>query len=223
MTEPCMPSARGQPRRSGCGTAPCAGRSGARWRAEEGGATLVALGLVGFVMLAGMLAVDVGALAAGRAAAQTAADMAALAALTPGAGPAEAAGIAAANGAELTSCDCSAVQAMVAVRRRVPLAPTGLSVRVTARAKAVLGVPVAPTRNPRADRPQEAPARRDPASRPRELRPTRPPGAARLPGGAARRPPQPGRMARPAGPARPRRMARPPGDHLVVLARGPAG
>jgi hypothetical protein len=123
------------------GTSRRAGRSGGRWRAEEGGATLVALGLAGFVMLAGMLVVDVGALVAARAAAQTAADMAALAALTPRGGAVEAAGIAAANGAELASCDCSAVQAVVAVRRRVPLVPTGLSVRVTARAKAVLGAP----------------------------------------------------------------------------------
>jgi uncharacterized membrane protein len=132
MTGPRRPSAPGQPRPSGAG-----------WRAEEGAATLVALGLVGFVLLAGMLAVDVGALAAGRAAAQTAADMAALAALTPRGGSVEAAGIAAANGGELASCGCSAVQAVVAVRRRVPLVPTGLSVRVTARAKAVLGAPAA--------------------------------------------------------------------------------
>ena len=73
----------------------------------------------------------------------TAADMAALAALTPGGGspPAKAAAIAAANGAELAGCDCSAVQAVVAVRRRVVLAPTGLSVWVTARARAVLQLP----------------------------------------------------------------------------------
>jgi hypothetical protein len=53
--------------------------------------------------------------------------------------------IAAANGAELAGCDCSAVQALVAVRRRVVLVPTGLSVWVTARARAVLAArPSAP-------------------------------------------------------------------------------
>jgi secretion/DNA translocation related TadE-like protein len=107
---------------------------------ELGGASLVALALTAFLLLAGLLAVDVGALAGAKAAAQTAADMAALAALTPGGDPAtaNAAVIASANGAELVACDCSAVQAVVTVRRRVALVPTGLSVRVTARARAVL-------------------------------------------------------------------------------------
>jgi secretion/DNA translocation related TadE-like protein len=107
---------------------------------EQGGASLVALALAAFLLLAGLLAVDVGALAAARAAAQNAADMAALAALTPGGGSpsARAAAVAAANRAELAGCDCSAVQAVVTVRRRVVLAPTGLSVWVTARARAVL-------------------------------------------------------------------------------------
>jgi len=116
------------------------GQSPAAGPGELGGASLVALALTAFLLLAGLLAVDVGALAAARAAAQTAADMAALAALTPGGGPAaaRAAAIASANGAELLVCDCSAVQAVVTVRRRVALAPTGLSVRVTARARAVL-------------------------------------------------------------------------------------
>jgi uncharacterized membrane protein len=100
----------------------------------------VALALTAFLLLAGLVAVDVGALAAARAGAQTAADMAALAALTPGGDPgaSNAAAIASANGAELVRCDCSAVEAVVAVRRRVALAPTGLSVWVTARARAVL-------------------------------------------------------------------------------------
>jgi uncharacterized membrane protein len=101
---------------------------------------LVALALTAFLLLTGLLAVDVGALAGAKAAAQTAADMAALAALTPGGDPAasNAAAIASANSAELVACDCSAVQAVVTVRRRVVLAPTGLSVWVTARARAVL-------------------------------------------------------------------------------------
>jgi secretion/DNA translocation related TadE-like protein len=129
------------------------GRAPVGGRGELGGASLVALALAAFLLLAGLLAVDVGALVAARAAAQTAADMAALAALTPsgGAPPARAAAIASANGAELAGCDCSAVQAVVTVRRRVVLAPTGLSVRVTARARAVLatGPPRAAEPSPR--------------------------------------------------------------------------
>ena len=103
----------------------------------------MALALTAFLLLAGLLAVDVGALAAARAGAQTAADLAALAALTPGGDPgaANAAAIATANGAELVVCDCSAVEAVVTVRRRLALAPTGLSVWVTARARAVLAAP----------------------------------------------------------------------------------
>jgi secretion/DNA translocation related TadE-like protein len=115
--------------------------------AARGGASLVALALAAFLLLAGLLAVDVGALAAARAGAQNAADMAALAALTPGGGSpsARAAAIAVANGAELAACDCSAVQALVTVRRRVLLAPIGLPVWVTARARAVLAArPSAP-------------------------------------------------------------------------------
>jgi uncharacterized membrane protein len=126
------------------------------------------LALAGFVLMAGVVAVDVGALAGARAAAQTAADMAALAALTPAVEPASlsadwghgsgafrfqaadqvqdgraswAAEIAMANGAELVRCDCSAVQAVVSVRRRVRFVPGGLTVSVTARARAVLGRP----------------------------------------------------------------------------------
>ena len=149
--------------------APCArpGTKGNRfvWPAgERGGATLVGLALAGFVLMVGVVAVDVGALAGARAAAQTAADMAALAALTPSAArpppgkperegrpeiggqstdprAARAAEIAAANGAELVWCDCSTVQAVVRVTRRVRLVPGGLTVLVPARARAVLGRP----------------------------------------------------------------------------------
>jgi hypothetical protein len=116
------------------------------------------MGLAGLVLMAGLVTVDVGALAGARAAAQTAADMAALAALTPstehplargperrrqpvGTQAARAAEIAVANGAELVMCDCSAVQAVVKVRRPVRLAPGGLTVLVTARARAILGRP----------------------------------------------------------------------------------
>jgi hypothetical protein len=112
----------------------------------------VALALAAILLLAGLLAVDVGALAA-RAGAQTAADMAALAALTPvgGSPSARAAAIAAANGAELAGCDCAAVQAVVTVRRHVVLAPTGLPVWVTTHARAVLSArPSAPTEPRRA-------------------------------------------------------------------------
>jgi hypothetical protein len=163
---------------------PCTPGGGARANllegpAERGGATLVGLALAGVVLMAGVVAVDIGALAGSRAAAQTAADMAALAALAPEVehppqrepaheppperGPAtdkgegldvvraayqaqdgrtsRAAEIAMMNGAELVRCDCSAVQAVVSVRRRVRFVPGGLTVVVTARARAVLGWP----------------------------------------------------------------------------------
>ena len=125
--------------------------------AENGGATLVGLALAGVILMAGVVAVDVGALVSGRAAVQTAADMAALAALTPvdpfaldrrgaaeraqGRGASRAAELAAANGAELVLCECSAAQAVVHVRRRVRLLPAGLPVMLTARARAVLAAP----------------------------------------------------------------------------------
>jgi len=51
--------------------------------AEDGGATLVALALAGVILMVGVVAVDLGALVSARAAVQTAADMAALAAITP--------------------------------------------------------------------------------------------------------------------------------------------
>jgi hypothetical protein len=120
---------------------------------EDGGATLVGLAMASFVLLAGLVAVDVGALAGARAAAQTAADMAALAALAPqdgsavgsarSWGEAQAAEIAAANGAELVVCDCSVIQAVVRVRRRLRLVPGGLTVSVSAGARAVLAQPPA--------------------------------------------------------------------------------
>jgi secretion/DNA translocation related TadE-like protein len=112
------------------------------WRAaEQGGATLVGLALTGLLLMTGIVAVNVGALVGARAAAQTAADMAALAALTPGHEdpPSRAAEIAAANGAELVMCACSPVQAVVHVRRRVQLVPGGLTVSLTAAGRAVLG------------------------------------------------------------------------------------
>jgi hypothetical protein len=143
-----------------------------RWAAETGGVTLIGLALSGLVLMTGLIAVDIGALVIARAAAQTAADMAALAALTPvdvfaaprpptpgpppgpgssgawdeGWGASSAVDIATANGADLVMCECSAVQALVRVRRRVGLVPGGLSVTVTATARAVLGPPPATSR-----------------------------------------------------------------------------
>ena len=129
---------------------------------EKGGTTLIGLALAGFVLVAGLAAVDIGALAASRAALQTAADMAALAALTPevpapsqqsetsaarAEGPeVRAAELAAANEAELVACECSAVEAVVTVRRRQALVPDGLVVTLTAKARAVLGQPREPVR-----------------------------------------------------------------------------
>jgi secretion/DNA translocation related TadE-like protein len=151
QTRVAQPAPRGTP----VGGAPW--RSGRRGRSagERGGATLVGLALTGFVLLAGLAAVDIGALAVARAAAQTAADMAALAALTPREGPVAPAGgsaetraaeLAGANGAELVSCDCSAVQAVVRVRRRQRLVPAGLTLALTASARAVLSQPPAANR-----------------------------------------------------------------------------
>jgi uncharacterized membrane protein len=110
--------------------------------------------MAGVVLMAGIVGIDVGALAGARAAAQTAADMAALAALTPpdaraggvavvgeAWGEAQAAEIAGANGAELVSCDCSSVQAVVTVRRWLRLVPGGVKVSVRASSRAMLGRP----------------------------------------------------------------------------------
>ena len=121
-TRTCMTPVHGQGRSAAAdsgqgrpGTAAAAAKGATL--AERGGATLVGLGLTGLILMVGIVAVDVGALAGARAAAQTAADMAALAALTPQAGWAAALGegwsaskaaeIAEANGAELVTCDCS--------------------------------------------------------------------------------------------------------------------
>ena len=69
-----------QPRRAGIAPASSRERLTA---AEDGGATPVALALAGVILMVGVVAVDVGALVSARAAVQTAADMAALAAITP--------------------------------------------------------------------------------------------------------------------------------------------
>jgi len=107
---------------------------------EAGSVAIVALALGVVVVLAGLAAFDVGLLAAARARAQTAADLAALAALTTTGEPAvsSATTIAQANGAELLGCACSSGEAVVTVGRQVVIPPTGLQVLLRARARAVL-------------------------------------------------------------------------------------
>ena len=138
---------------------PCDGASiGQSSRRQAGSATLIALALTVFVMGAGTMALDVGLLVVARARTQTAADLAALAALTPGVGPgasqgrrsgpaspignggpaAGAAAVADANGAELVACACGPTEAVVTVRRRVRMLPAGMLLSMTARARAVL-------------------------------------------------------------------------------------
>ncbi|HZD02268.1 MAG TPA: Rv3654c family TadE-like protein [Actinomycetes bacterium] len=116
----------------------------ARASGERGAATLIALALSALVVIAALVAADLGALAAARAQTQTAADLAALAAVTPaGAGSAvdRAAAVAQANGARMTRCQCQPTEAMVSVRRRVALTPFGVVVEVRAYARAVLANP----------------------------------------------------------------------------------
>jgi secretion/DNA translocation related TadE-like protein len=110
-------------------------------RRQAGSATLIALALTVFLTFAGVMALDVGLLVVARARAQTAADLAALAALTPahtGQGPGGAGAVAAANGAELVACSCGATEAVVTVRSRVGMLPAGTALTMTARARAVL-------------------------------------------------------------------------------------
>jgi hypothetical protein len=100
---------------------------------------VVALAFAVLLLLAGLVAVDVGLLVVARARAQAAADLAALASLTPpGAGAAAASLVAAGNGAELTACACGAGEAVVTVRTRVQMLPGRMLVSVSARARAVL-------------------------------------------------------------------------------------
>jgi secretion/DNA translocation related TadE-like protein len=126
---------------------PAAGAGGC----ESGSVTVVALALGVVVVMAGLVAFDVGLLAAARARAQTAADLAALAALTATGEPAvaSAAAVARANGAELHECACTAAEAVVTVHQRVLLPPAGLPVTLRARARAVLPAHVKPDRGPR--------------------------------------------------------------------------
>jgi secretion/DNA translocation related TadE-like protein len=132
----------------------------ARRRAERGSASLIGLAMCGFVMVATLVTADVGALVAARARAQTAADLAALAAVTPHPGasleptggvpgdlgsPAGRAGaVAASNGAELVSCSCGPLETTISVRVPVRLIPPGTTVQVRAHARAVLPLGLAP-------------------------------------------------------------------------------
>ena len=128
--------------------------------------SLIGLALCVFVVIATLASVDVSAVVIGRARAQTAADLAALAAVTPYPllpGPAEEPGsadrpptdsgtsptgsgspmeravtVAAANGGRVISCSCGPLTATIAVAVRVPLVPFSTSVEVRAYARAVL-------------------------------------------------------------------------------------
>jgi secretion/DNA translocation related TadE-like protein len=111
---------------------------------ERGAATLIALALSALVAIAVLVAADLGALAVARAQAQTAADLAALAAVTPadhGQAANRAGEVAAANGTRMTRCGCQPMEAVVGVRRRVLLVPFGVPVEVRAYARAVLQGP----------------------------------------------------------------------------------
>jgi len=113
-----------------------------RDRRQDGSALVVALAFALVVVLTAMAAIDVGGLVVARAGVQTAADLAALAALTPGPAPPRQAAeaVAAANRARLASCDCEGEEAVVRVERVVRLLPAGPSVRLPARARAILPV-----------------------------------------------------------------------------------
>jgi secretion/DNA translocation related TadE-like protein len=112
--------------------------------AERGSVTLLALGFAAVLAMVTIAAVDIGMLALTRARVQTAADLAALAAVTPSSGPPQqtAASIADLNGARLAACSCGSEESVVAVARQVRLLPAGPTVRVEARARAVLPVTV---------------------------------------------------------------------------------
>lgn len=132
---------------------------------ERGSASLIGLAMCAFVVIATLVTADVGALASARARAQTAADLAALAAVTPHLGdvsvrtgdgpgadlvglgsPAErASAVAASNAAEVLACDCGPLEATVTVAVRARLIPLGTSVRVRAYAKAALPSSVVPS------------------------------------------------------------------------------
>jgi Putative Flp pilus-assembly TadE/G-like len=168
-------------------------RLACRPASERGSAALIGLAMCAFVVIATLATADVGALASARARAQTAADLAALAAVTPHAGgalegtggapgavpgglgsPAErASAVATSNGAEVLACACGPLEATITIGLRTRLIPLGTTVRVRAYAKAVLPSSVA----------SSATIRPRPGSRV-SLAP--PPGDGARPGGQAR-------------------------------------
>lgn len=127
---------------------------------QGGSASLIGLALCAFVVIATLATADVGALAFARARAQTAADLAALAAVTPYPGavgpggpaipiglgsPAERAQVVAtSNGAEVVTCSCGSLDTTVGVRVRARLIPFGTTVGVRAYARAVLPLAMDP-------------------------------------------------------------------------------
>ena len=94
-------------------------------RRQAGSASVVALAFAVLLLLAGLVAVDVGLLVVAPA--------------PGGVSEARAASlVAAGNGAELTACACGAGEAVVTVRTRVRMLPGRMLVSVSARARAVL-------------------------------------------------------------------------------------
>ena len=147
-TSRAMPPVRGAP-----------GRPSPR-QTQRGSASLIGLALCAFVVIAALVTADIGALAVARARAETAADLAALAAVTPhlaasgpsapdnssGLGsPAERAHlVATSNGAEVIACSCDPVDSTVTVRVHAHLIPFGATVAVRGSARAVLPMDPSP-------------------------------------------------------------------------------
>jgi hypothetical protein len=141
------------------------GARAARRSGQRGSASLIGLALCGFLVIATLVTVDVGALAFARARAQTAADLAALAAVTPypaaplaapggapsgligglGSPAGRAGAIAASNGADVLACSCGPLETTIGVGVRARLIPFGTTVRVRAYARAVLRSSTAPS------------------------------------------------------------------------------
>jgi secretion/DNA translocation related TadE-like protein len=107
---------------------------------EQGSVTLLALGLAVVLIMICLASIDIAVIVAARAKAQTAADLAALGALTPATTlpRSVAQAVAAGNGASLVECDCGAVEATVTVERAVRLPLFGVVVGRPARARAVV-------------------------------------------------------------------------------------
>jgi hypothetical protein len=102
--------------------------------------TLLVLCMWMILLILSVASVDAGIVVAARAKAQAAADLAALGALVPSRQvPHQAASeIAEANGARLRSCDCDVVSALVLVERAVRLPFLGRTIRIPARARAIV-------------------------------------------------------------------------------------